>query len=284
MNTNSYFRLLRLHQPTGIWLLLLPGWWALVLSGRELLPTMWYMLLFAVGAVVMRGAGCIVNDMADREFDRQVERTRLRPLASGELSMRQAFMVLGVLLSIASLIALQMNRTTWVLALSSLLLVTAYPFMKRITWWPQAFLGLTFNWGALMGWTALRGHMEWPAVLLYAGGVFWTLGYDTLYAHQDKADDVQAGVKSSALRLGEQTRPMVALFYALALCFWSGAVAWEHGPLLILTFIPAALHALWQVQRVELNNPASCMATFRSNTVLGWLVLLAVAVGVLLSS
>lgn len=272
LSLNPYFRLLRLHQPTGIWLLLFPCWWALALAagGR---PPLWLMLLFGLGAVVMRGAGCIVNDMADREFDRQVERTRLRPLASGEISMKQAFMLLLLLLCIAFLIALQMRPLVLWLAASSLILVVLYPFMKRITWWPQAFLGLTFNWGALMGWAAVEGRVGWPAVLLYTGGVFWTLGYDTIYAHQDKRDDIKVGVKSTALRLGEGTKKAVALFYAVATLLWALAGVGVMGKAYLLVSLLAAAHFAWQVITVKLDDPASCMRTFKSNTVLGWLIL-----------
>jgi 4-hydroxybenzoate polyprenyltransferase len=203
--------------------------------------------------------------MADREFDRKVERTRTRPLASGELSMRQAFIVLIVLLCLALLIALQMNMSVLILAVASLPLVVSYPFMKRFTWWPQAFLGLTFNWGALMGWAAVRGEVQLPALLLY-GGVFWTLGYDTLYAHQDKVDDIHAGVKSTALRLGKNSKYWITAFYGIALICW--VMAYN-----ISVLIPAGFHMVWQVKRVNLDNPASCMHVFRSNTMLGFLVL-----------
>ncbi len=269
--SHPYFRLLRLHQPTGIWLLLLPCWWAIALASDGV-PSVWLMLLFGVGAVVMRGAGCVVNDMADREFDRKVERTKLRPLASGEITMRQAFFVLFMLLCVALAIAIQMKPIVLLLAASSLLLVGCYPFMKRITWWPQAFLGITFNWGALMGWAAAQGAVGWPAVLLYAGGVFWTLGYDTIYAHQDKADDVHAGVKSTALRLGEKTHLYVTLFYALAAMLWASAGVMVHGAAFILCMLPVAAHFMWQMKAVNLDAPASCMRIFRSNTTLGWLM------------
>lgn len=272
--SSPYIRLLRLHQPAGIWLLLFPCWWSVALASDGL-PSPWLMLLFGVGAVVMRGAGCIINDMADREFDRKVERTRSRPLASGELTLWQAICVLGVLLAIANLIALQMNPGTLLLALGSLPLVATYPFMKRITWWPQAFLGLTFNWGALMGWTAVKTTLGLPALLLYVGGVFWTLGYDTIYAHQDKADDTHAGVKSSALRLGEHTRSFVAGFYALATALWAGAITLQHGQAASLLLIPVAAHFYWQVASVDLNNPGSCMHYFRSNRHVGWMLLVA---------
>lgn len=272
---NAYFRLLRLHQPTGIWLLLFPCWWGIVLASPGF-PPLWLMLLFGIGAVVMRGAGCIVNDMADREFDRKVERTRTRPLASGELSMQQASVVLLVLLCIALLVALQMNMAVLVLAVAALPLVAAYPFMKRITWWPQAFLGLTFNWGALMGYAAVKGEVGLPAMLLYAGGVFWTLGYDTIYAHQDKADDIHAGVKSTALRFGDKGHMYIAAFYAFCTLLWSCAAIAKAGTASgMLIAIPVASHFMWQLKTVNLDEPRSCMRIFKSNTLLGWIMLTA---------
>ncbi len=271
---NPYFRLLRLHQPTGIWLLLFPCWWGIALAS-EGIPSLWLMLLFGIGAVVMRGAGCIVNDMADREFDRKVERTRTRPLASGELSMKQAFSMLAILLCIAFLIVLQMKFIVIILAFSSLALVVMYPFMKRITWWPQAFLGLTFNWGALMGYAAVQGEVGLPAILLYAGGVFWTLGYDTIYAHQDKADDIHAGVKSTALRFGDNSQAYITVFYALSTLLWGAAAALKAGNEAALLAVPVATHFIWQVHFVDLDNPKSCMRIFKSNTLLGLIMLTA---------
>jgi 4-hydroxybenzoate polyprenyltransferase len=273
---NPYFRLLRLHQPTGVWLLLWPCWWSIALASHGLPPLM-LLALFAVGAVVMRGAGCIVNDMADRDFDRHVERTRTRPLASGEITLRQAAALLLLLLCIALAIALQLNRYTLLLAASSLGLVAAYPFMKRITWWPQAFLGLTFNWGALMGWAAVKGTLGWPALALYAGGIFWTLGYDTVYAHQDTADDITVGVKSTALRLGAKSRQWITGFYALAVLFWVTAGALNHdGIIYLLGMFAVGMHCIWQMRNVDFSNAASCMRIFRSNVTLGWIMFMVI--------
>ena len=269
------FRLMRLHQPVGIWLLLWPCWWSLALaSGGK--PSILLLTLFALGAMVMRSCGCIINDIADRDFDRQVERTRARPLASGEMSLKQALALVFTLLVIALGIALYFGKTIVLWALLSLPLVVMYPFMKRFTWWPQLFLGLTFNWGALLGWVAVRGTIELPAILLYAGGIFWTLGYDTIYAHQDKKDDARIGVKSSALRLGANTKKAVGVFYLLAVLLWALA-GWVSGSgmalyaLLILT----ELHFGWQLCTVNLSDPASARRIFVSNTTVGGIVFLA---------
>jgi len=269
------FRLMRLHQPAGIWLLLWPCWWSIALaSGGK--PPLLLLLLFALGAVVMRSAGCIINDITDRDFDRQVERTRTRPLASGEMSLRQASVLLLVLLAMALGIALMLGKTVVLWAVFSLPLVIVYPFMKRFTWWPQLFLGLTFNWGALMGWVAVRGQVELPALLLYAGGIFWTLGYDTIYAHQDKIDDARAGIKSSALRLGAHTKQAVGLFYLLAVLLWALA-GWVTGGSMVLfaMLILVELHFSWQLCTVNLDNPASSRRIFVSNIYTGGVIFLA---------
>ena len=263
-------RLMRLHQPAGIWLLLWPCWWAIALASPA--PPVRLFLLFGIGAVLMRSAGCIVNDMADRRFDARVERTKQRPLASGEISMPQAFLLLALLLAASLLVALALGKSVVLWAALSLPLVVTYPFMKRITWWPQLFLGLTFNWGALLGWVAVRGMVEPPAVLLYVGGIFWTLGYDTIYAHQDKADDAAIGVKSTALRLGNNRR-IIGLFYLMAVFFWALA-GWAAGSgMLFFAFLALAVLQLGrQVCRVDFGNPASCRRVFISNRWLGLLI------------
>jgi len=273
---HPYFHLMRLHQPTGIWLLLWPCWWALALASHGL-PPLNLLVLFGVGAVVMRGAGCIINDIIDRDVDKYIERTRLRPLASGELSVMQACLLLFVLLCIALVIVLQLNSTVFFLAAGSLVLVVAYPFMKRITWWPQAFLGLTFNWGALLGWAAVRGEVDAPAIALYVGGIFWTLGYDTIYAHQDKDDDIKIGVKSTALRLGEKSKSWIAGFYTIALVAWMAAGYLNHNTAtFFISCIAVAIHFAWQIVSVRFDDSANCMKIFRSNTILGWILFLAV--------
>lgn len=274
-----YFRLMRLHQPVGTWLLLWPCWWALALNGTTMLTPY---ILFALGAVAMRSSGCIINDMADREIDRQVERTRTRPLASGEVSMCGAFFLLFFLLVMALCVAGNLGKAVVLWGLIALIPVSLYPFMKRITWWPQLFLGATFNWGALMGFAAAGENLHPASIALYTGGIFWTLGYDTIYAHQDKVDDARIGVKSTALYLGDNTRNAVSVFYALAVGEWLLA-AYLAGQSLwvILLFMPVAAHFIMQARTVDLDDPESCRRVFKSNSWLGALVFGAYFIGAL---
>jgi len=232
------------------------------------------LVLFALGAVVMRGAGCTLNDIADRHYDAQVARTRLRPLPSGAVSVCQAILFLVFELAAGAAILLSFNGQTILLGFAVLGLIGTYPFMKRITYWPQVFLGLNFNWGALIGWTAVTGELAWPSVLLYLGGVFWTLGYDTIYAHQDKEDDLRIGVKSSAIALGSQTRPWLFVFYAGALSLWMAAgFAAGLGIWFWVGLVGSGLQLAWQAARVATDDPADCLAKFRSNRWVGWLML-----------
>jgi 4-hydroxybenzoate polyprenyltransferase len=263
---------MRLHQPVGIWLLLWPCWWSIALASSAL-PPLLTLFLFAAGAVMMRSSGCIINDIADREFDKQVERTRSRPLASGELSVKQALVLLAFLLAGSAIVAIMLGPVVVMWAVLSLAPVAIYPFMKRISWWPQLFLGLTFNWGALMGWAAMRGHIDAPALWLYLGCIFWTLGYDTIYAHQDKNDDARIGVKSTALRLGSRTKQAVGVFYLLAVAGWAIAgLLSGSGMFYFSALILAELHFGWQLCAVDLDNPASCRRIFISNIHLGWVI------------
>lgn len=226
----------------------------------------------------MRGAGCIINDIIDRDIDKQVERTKNRPLASGELNIKQAIYLLIFLLLASLIVAVQLGLAVVIWGTLALLPVATYPFMKRISWWPQLFLGLVFNWGALMGWAAVRGNIELPAILLYIGGVFWTLGYDTIYAHQDKFDDSKIGVRSTALRLGEKTKLFVVIMYALTItCF-----ALATGRLLgVIALIPAILHCVWQVYSLDINIPESARKIFLSNAWLGLMIFLGLFFSVL---
>ncbi len=228
----------------------------------------------------MRGAGCTVNDLADRQFDKQVARTRDRPLARGDLSASQAVGFLALQLAIGLGVLLQFNSVTILLGFAVMPLVIAYPFMKRVTWWPQLFLGLTFNWGALVGWTAMRGTLDAPAILLYLGGIAWTLGYDTIYAHQDKEDDALIGVHSSALRLGGATRPFLALTYTAAVFLFAGAgwLAGLEAPFYVI-LLAAALQLGWQVATVDIDHPAVCLDQFKSNRWFGWALLAALFAG-----
>ncbi len=272
--------LARLDRPIGTWLLLWPCWWGLALASPGLGQGLWLMVLFAVGALVMRGAGCTINDIADRDFDAQVARTATRPRASGALKPVQAWLFLAALLAAGLAVLIQLNHTAIILGIAALPLVALYPFMKRITWWPQAWLGLTFNWGALVGWAAVAGAIGPPAVALYVAGIAWTLGYDTIYAHQDKEDDALIGVKSSARRLGEGTRPWLWGFYgiALALITLAGALAglaWPfYGGMAV-----AAGQLAWQVATVDIDNPDDCMAKFKANKWFGLIVFAAMVAG-----
>ena len=277
-----WLKLGRFDRPTGIWLLMLPGWQAIALAGAEAggWPGPYLIAAFFVGAALMRAAGCAFNDIVDRDFDAKVSRTAGRPVASGQIRIGQAWgFIVGC--SLASLLILLTMRPLAIgLGIASLALVAAYPFMKRITWWPQAWLGLTFNWGALLGYAAATGHMSLSAVLLYAHGVFWTLGYDTIYAVQDIEDDALAGVKSSARRLGAAASKGVALFYVMAILLVAGAgaaggLAWPFWPLMILY----AAMLLIQARRLKLDDPAGALALFKANTPAALVLFAALAAG-----
>jgi 4-hydroxybenzoate polyprenyltransferase len=274
-----YLKLARLDRPIGTWLLLLPAWWGIALAA-ERWPDPYLLLLFAVGAVVMRGAGCTVNDIWDRDFDGRVARTAGRPLPSGAVGLPQAFLFLALQLALGLVVLLQLNRTTILLGVVSLVPVALYPLAKRITYWPQLALGFTFNFGALMGYAAAAGAVEAPAVALYAAALFWTLGYDTIYAHQDKDDDERIGLKSTALLFGRRTRPWLFLFYAafLALLALAGGLAGLAWPFFAV-LVPAALHLCWQAARVDIDAPRDCLAKFRSNRDLGLVVFAAIVLG-----
>jgi 4-hydroxybenzoate polyprenyltransferase len=274
-----YVRLARLDRPIGTWLLLFPAWWGIALASQRW-PDPLLLLLFAIGAVAMRGAGCTLNDIADRDYDARVARTRLRPLPSGAVSVRQAVIFLLLQLAIGAAILFSLNRTTILLGFVVLGLIGTYPFMKRITYWPQVFLGLNFNWGALIGWTAVTGTLARPSLLLYLGGVFWTIGYDTIYAHQDKDDDVRIGIKSSAIALGEQTRPWLFVFYGIALVAWAAAGRTAGlGAMFWVGLAAAAAQLAWQAVRVATEDPADCLSKFRSNRAVGWLILGGIVAG-----
>ena len=271
-----YARLMRLERPVGWQLLLIPGLWSVTLAQVAEgggWPPVWLLALLLIGSVVMRGAGCVYNDIVDRDIDAKVERTRNRPLPSGQVSLKQAVAFMLALLGVGLAVLLQLNRPAQVVAVASLALVAIYPFMKRVTWWPQLFLGLTFNWAALVGWVAVRGRLEWPALLLYAAGVFWTLAYDTIYAHQDREDDLIAGVKSTALRLGAATREWLIGFFAatLALLVLAG-YAVGAGMLWYAGVLAAGLHAAWQVRTLDIDDARRCLMLFRANRDFGLLV------------
>lgn len=276
---HPYLMLARLDRPIGTWLLLLPCWWSMTLANGGLFHSTknWlYALLFALGALIMRGAGCTINDLWDRKLDAAVARTQSRPLASGAVTPKQALLFLVNLLFAGLIILLQFNVPTIILATCSLALVITYPLMKRVTWWPQLFLGFTFNWGALVGWSAIMDEVSLPALLLYVGGIFWTLSYDTIYAHQDKEDDALVGIKSTARLFAENSKKWVSGFLFLALAFFTGAKIMVAGftPALGLMLLPTA-HALWQVKTWDMDNHHSSLALFKSNRDFALLLLLA---------
>ena len=303
-----WLKLARLDRPTGVWLLMLPGWQGIALAGaiRGQGPELRLLALFAVGALLMRAAGCAFNDIIDRDFDARVARTAARPIPAGQITVRGAWGFL-IACAVASLgILLSLNLLCFYLAVASLGFVAAYPFMKRITWWPQAWLGLTFNWGALMGFAAATGGpalgvilalmaganlagselavatspMPWPPVLLYLGGVLWTLGYDTLYAVQDMEDDALIGVKSTALRLGAAAPRAVTAFYAASLAF-TLAAGWLAGlgPLFTIGALALGLHLAWQARAMRMDDPALALRLFKSNATAGLILFAALLAG-----
>ena len=266
-----YASLMRVDRPIGTWLLFWPCAWGVALAG---VGGQWALFAWLLlGAFAMRSAGCAYNDIVDRDLDRSVERTRLRPLASGRVSVRAAWALVIGLSLVGLLVLLQMPRTAQIVALLSLAPVAAYPYMKRITWWPQAWLGMVFSWGALVGWPAVTGRFELPALLLWVGSIFWVIGYDTLYAVQDIEDDALVGVKSSARALGKNVRGGVGVCYALALVGWAAAI-WSvrPDPVALLALFPAAFHLGRQVARADPDDAAGALALFRSNRFTGLLL------------
>ncbi len=280
-----WLELMRLDRPIGVWLLFWPCVFGLALGtmadDRSFSDwsDLWLVVLFAIGSVVMRGAGCTYNDIVDREIDAKVARTRGRPIPSGRVGVKDAWLFLGAQLLIGLLVLIQLNDFAIVLGAASLLLVAAYPFMKRITWWPQAWLGLTFNWGALLGFAAETGRIDWTAIMLYAGLFFWTLGYDTIYAHQDKEDDALIGVKSTARLFGARSKDWILGFYAVAFAFIlaSGYAAHAGWPFTFLMLLAGA-HLVWQVHTLNIDDPECCLKIFRSNRETGALIALAFVV------
>lgn len=271
-----YLRLARADRPIGTWLLYIPCLWGLgfaAANGHASPQLLWFAALMGLGALVMRGAGCAYNDIVDRDFDGKVERTALRPIPSGQITVRQAWGLLIALCLVGLIVLLQFNLFTIITGVASLALVAAYPFMKRITYWPQAWLGLTFNWGALVGYAAAAGDLGATAFAAYAAGVFWTLGYDTIYAHQDKEDDALIGVKSTALKFGAATKPWLAGFYAMTIAGFAGA-GWLIGASLLfyVALMPAAAHFAWQVRSVDVNDAHNCLKRFKSNRDAGLLL------------
>ena len=279
--TRPYLRLARLDRPIGSWLLLMPCWWSVGLAGmhNDRLPSLWHIVLFFIGAFAMRGAGCAWNDVVDRDLDGRVERTRSRPIPSGQVTVVQATMFMVAQALVGFLVLIQFNRFTVATGIASLLVVVIYPFMKRITYWPQIFLGLAFSWGALMGWPAAFGRLDWPAIVLYIGSILWVIGYDTIYAHQDRDDDLLIGIKSTALLFGERTPTMLATFYAGAIVLIAAAGFMAGGGIIFtIGIIGFAAHLAWQVSRLDIDDPAHCLAQFKSNRDAGLILFAAMLV------
>jgi 4-hydroxybenzoate polyprenyltransferase len=280
--SRPYLRLARADRPIGAWLLLMPCWWsaglAAVAAGHPY-PNPWHVLLFFVGAFTMRGAGCTWNDIVDRNLDAQVARTRSRPIPSGQVSVRTAAMFLALQALIGLAVLVQFNRFTVLVGVASLAVVAVYPLAKRVTWWPQIVLGLAFSWGALMGWAEVFARIDAPALLLYAGSIAWVIGYDTIYAHQDREDDALIGVKSTARLFGKRTRLSLICFYALAVLLigLSGAAA-GTGIVFMLGCIVFGAHLGWQIERLDIDDPDLCLRLFKSNRDAG-LILFAALIG-----
>lgn len=277
-----YLRLARADRPIGAWLLLMPCWWsaglAAVAAGHPY-PNPWHVMLFFVGAFVMRGAGCTWNDIIDRKLDAQVARTRSRPIPSGQVSVRAAAIFLALQALVGLLVLVQFNRFTVLLGVGSLGIVAVYPLMKRVTWWPQVVLGFAFSYGALMGWAAVFARIDAPALLLYAGSIAWVIGYDTIYAHQDREDDALIGVKSTARLFGERTRLALICFYSLAVVLIGlSGVAAGTGAVFVVGCVLFGAHLGWQIERLDINDPDLCLKLFKSNRNAG-LILFAALIG-----
>lgn len=283
-----FLRLARADRPIGFFLLALPCFWSVALAGRsigEAYPDPWLLVLFAAGALVMRAAGCTYNDLVDRDLDAQVARTRGRPLPSGQITPRAAFIFMLVLCLIGLVVLLSFNSTTIWLGLGVIPIVALYPFVKRFSHWPQVVLGLAFNWGALLGWPAVLGRLDWPAVVLYAGAVAWTIGYDTIYAHQDREDDDLIGLKSTALKFGRATKAWLALLYAIAwLAIVAAGIMAHAGTAFLLVMMAAAAQLAWQIATLDIDDPENCLERFRSNRDFGAIVLAAILIDMALAA
>jgi len=274
--TRPYLRLARFDRPIGSWLLLMPCWWSAALAAgvaRDVSGLPLTVLLFFIGAFVMRGAGCTWNDITDRHLDTMVERTRSRPIPAGQVSVLQAFLFLVLQALVGLAVLLQFNRFAIWTGIASLAIVAIYPFMKRITYWPQVTLGLAFSWGALMGFAVTLGRIDAAALVLYAGSICWVIAYDTIYAHQDAEDDVLVGIKSTALLFGENTKPALTIFYSAAvvligIALWLAGAGWPAA----LGLAAFAAHLAWQVRRLDISDSALCLRIFKSNRDAGLLL------------
>jgi 4-hydroxybenzoate polyprenyl transferase len=277
---NPYCRLMRLNMPVGIALLLFPVWWAIAFASHSIWEALWAYVFFGVGAVIMRSAGCIINDLADMKIDRQVARTLNRPLASGELTIKQALCLLASLLGIALLMLFMLPKVVIIIGALSMIPIILYPFIKRLSYYPQVFLGITFNIGVLMAWLTLNERAFVPSFMLYIASIFWTIGYDTIYACQDAQDDAPIGVKSMALRFGHHTPDRVWQLYKLSLILLGLLGINTH--LNIFFYIAlgiATYHMYWQTSTLDYQNPKDCAGKFCSNVQLGWTVLIGILIG-----
>jgi 4-hydroxybenzoate polyprenyltransferase len=274
--SRPYLRLARLDRPIGSWLLLLPCWWSAALAAsvaRDLSQLPLDIALFFLGAFAMRGAGCTWNDITDRDLDAKVERTRSRPIPAGQVSVKQALVFLVAQALVGLAVLLQFNRFAVATGIASLLIVVIYPFMKRITWWPQVVLGLAFSWGALMGFAVRLGRIDATALVLYAGSIAWVIGYDTIYAHQDAEDDALIGVKSTARLFGERTHQALVVFYGLAVLLIGGALVLAgSGFVAWIGLVAFAAHLVWQIRRLRIGDAALCLRVFKSNRDAGLLL------------
>lgn len=276
MNFNAYVKLARLHRPVGIWLLMFPAWWGIALA-RPGWPAPLLLVLFAIGAILMRSAGCVYNDMIDKDFDAKVTRTANRPLAAGIISIKEAIGILIFLLGTSALILFSLPFPVIMTGFVALGLVFLYPWMKRITYWPQLFLGFTFNIGILMGWLCLTPTLSLVPFLFYAGAIFWTLGYDTIYAFQDREDDLLVGVKSSTFAIASAPKFFLSLFYASALLLWGIGGQMAHLGWIYLLFLGLIFfHFIWQILSLNKENPNNCLKRFSSNTQIGLLLFIAI--------
>jgi 4-hydroxybenzoate polyprenyltransferase len=286
-SVRPYLRLARLDRPIGFWLLLLPCWWSVGLAGVALhqpYPNPWLLTLFALGALAMRAAGCAYNDYVDRDYDARSARTASRPIPSGQVTPAEALAFAAICAFVGFLVLVQFNAFTIRLGAASLVLVAIYPFLKRFTHWPQIVLGLAFNWGALVGWAAVMGNVGIPALLLYAGSVLWTIGYDTIYAHQDREDDLLLGLRSTAIRFGDNTMSWVGSFYAGAIVLWllAGYLAGTHL-IFFMAVVLASLQMAWQVTTLDMSDARNCLRRFRSNRDVGLVIFLGLVADMVLS-
>ena len=280
-----YLRLSRADRPVGTWLLLIPCWWGLLIGilqdGKVFSNDFWLFFSCSVGALLMRGAGCTWNDISDRKIDGAVERTRSRPIPSGQVTLTQSVIWMILQIGLAGIILLSYNLNSIILGLSSLFLVAIYPFAKRFTWWPQVFLGLAFNWGILLLFVAHSGSLSWPIVILYIAGIFWTLFYDTIYAHQDREDDALAGIKSTALLFGDKTHKWLQIFCVISTCLAMTSFIMSFKnlfnsqlTLILIGVFGYAIHLFLQTKKLDIGEPELCLVLFRSNRNAGLIIVM----------